>query len=341
VNLQAKKNPSGHSWVPEKKMTFSVGLEVSTSTDLNALNSIAVSNGYHFAVSKILFNAPSILKNTKLIPAALPKDVLVIDNAENSSFIAGCVSEWVELDSEDHLIRQKSERIVRKEIEWASHIGLISVIFTIPKGNIANFARVLNWAVDFLAYTSVFVRVSVKNWERWNMVRMMCGHHHRLGVVLEMDKEYTPKELNKWEAEPVRCLQLSTAVFLENKKGFPVLSKNYQQFLFRMFRSTQKLIVTTSGFNCNHKGDFSSYLQYLEHLFEIRPEDSIIDQFAAGYHDCLQAPLQPLMDNLESGTYEVFEKDPVKYQEYENATYKALMDRKSDDAMYLLIYLVL
>ena len=27
-----------------------------------------------------------------------------------------------------------------------------------------------------------------------------------------------------------------------------------------------------------------------------------------------QAPLQPLKDNLESQTYETFEKDPIKYQ---------------------------
>ena len=30
-----------------------------------------------------------------------------------------------------------------------------------------------------------------------------------------------------------------------------------------------------------------------------------------------QAPLQPLMDNLESQTYETFERDPVKYKQYE------------------------
>mgnify|MGYP003571707458 CR=1 FL=1 len=30
----------------------------------------------------------------------------------------------------------------------------------------------------------------------------------------------------------------------------------------------------------------------------------------------LQAPLQPLMDNLDSATYEVFERDPVKYVRY-------------------------
>ena len=33
------------------------------------------------------------------------------------------------------------------------------------------------------------------------------------------------------------------------------------------------------------------------------------------------------MDNLESSTYEVFEKDPVKYSQYEKAIYQALIDR--------------
>lgn len=45
------------------------------------------------------------------------------------------------------------------------------------------------------------------------------------------------------------------------------------------------------------------------------------------YMDWLQAPLQPLMDDLGSATYEVFERDPVKYRLYEEAVYQALMDR--------------
>ena len=43
--------------------------------------------------------------------------------------------------------------------------------------------------------------------------------------------------------------------------------------------------------------------------------------------DYLQAPLQPLMDNLENDTYEGFERDPVKYRQYEEAVYQALVDR--------------
>lgn len=34
-------------------------------------------------------------------------------------------------------------------------------------------------------------------------------------------------------------------------------------------------------------------------------------------HVMFSSTLQPLMDNLESQTYEVFEKDPIKYSQYQ------------------------
>jgi protein arginine N-methyltransferase 5 len=44
------------------------------------------------------------------------------------------------------------------------------------------------------------------------------------------------------------------------------------------------------------------------------------------------------MDNLESQTYETFEKDPVKYDLYEEAVFKALNDRhKLEDAVVLMV----
>ena len=46
------------------------------------------------------------------------------------------------------------------------------------------------------------------------------------------------------------------------------------------------------------------------------PESGPSD-FTMGYGDFLQAPLQPLMDDLGSATYEIFERDPVKYRQYE------------------------
>ena len=43
-----------------------------------------------------------------------------------------------------------------------------------------------------------------------------------------------------------------------------------------------------------------------------------------------QAPLQPLQDNLESQTYETFERDSVKYDTYQAAVAAALRDRVPD-----------
>ena len=40
----------------------------------------------------------------------------------------------------------------------------------------------------------------------------------------------------------------------------------------------------------------------------------------------MQAPLQPLQDNLESATYETFEKDTTKYTTYQAAIHAALLD---------------
>ena len=40
----------------------------------------------------------------------------------------------------------------------------------------------------------------------------------------------------------------------------------------------------------------------------------------------LQAPLQPLQDNLESATYETFENDTTKYITYQAAIHAALLD---------------
>ena len=69
------------------------------------------------------------------------------------------------------------------------------------------------------------------------------------------------------------------------------------------------------------------YVVYLFRKIEPTTEQELQE---AGYRDYLQAPLQPLMDNLESATYETFEKDASKYIQYEEAVLACLADRVSD-----------
>ena len=71
-------------------------------------------------------------------------------------------------------------------------------------------------------------------------------------------------------------------------------------------------------------GEINAHLRYLHHLWSTQSPPTQQDEWERPYLDYLQAPLQPLQDNLENATYQVFEKDPVKYVQYEEAVFRAL-----------------
>lgn len=164
-------------------------------------------------------------------------------------------------------------------------------------------------------------------WETWNRLRTLCEFNSSLGVALEATEDLPPRQtLQRWRGEPVKAIIFPTSIFLTNKKGFPVLSKPHQSFVLEMYQFKIQIILKGRA---RHAGGYEIYLQYLEHLrlklFPV-PEQ---DRFESPYYDYLQAPLQPLMDNLESQTYETFEKDPVKYARYEDAVAAALSSTPS------------
>ena len=43
------------------------------------------------------------------------------------------------------------------------------------------------------------------------------------------------------------------------------------------------------------------------------------------------------MDNLESQTYETFERDPIKYRNYEDAIHGALQDTPADKVSVIMV----
>ena len=158
----------------------------------------------------------------------------------------------------------------------------------------------------------------------------------------------------RWYSEPVRLLTLDSKIFAKNAKGYPVLTRAHQSFINRMVRlrsvpwfllcnvsqipplsydSSGNVISTSTGFPSlaeaatnPHLKDPAPHLSYMRNLQTKQTPLSDLDRFGSGYQDYLQAPLQPLTVNLESITYEVFEKDPVKYAWYERAVARALHD---------------
>lgn len=131
-------------------------------------------------------------------------------------------------------------------------------------------------------------------------------------------EENVLKDLKRWAAEPVQAIYLSPNAFRFDRNGSPFLSEEVQSILRFFFEFNVRISVSTT-----------SALRYIRDL-KLRWRSSLsvteASKFVNGYKDVLQAPLQPLMDNLESQTYEVFEKDPVKYEKYQQAIENALKD---------------
>ena len=69
------------------------------------------------------------------------------------------------------------------------------------------------------------------------------------------------------------------------------------------------------------------YYNYLTYLFGIHDKFDESSRANFSFRNYLQSPLQPLADNLEAATYETFENDTIKYERYEEACYKAFMDK--------------
>lgn len=171
-------------------------------------------------------------------------------------------------------------------------------------------------------------------WELWDVIRSVCDFNVRLSLALDLALPLPSVlgSLAKWTAEPVSYMFLPASAFLANNKGYPVLPKVTQAFLRNSMTHQPTIILSGVSKGQHVKGGETAYSQYVRHLEKTSPaviasqKLGTVENYANGYQDFLQAPLQPLMDNLQSATYQTFEQDPVKYANYEEAMFRAFKD---------------
>ncbi|RWW64884.1 hypothetical protein BHE74_00027841, partial [Ensete ventricosum] len=191
------------------------------------------------------------------------------------------------------------------------------------------------------------------SWEWWNSFRLLCEHHSQLCVVLDILSSLpSNNSVGRWFGEPVRAAVIYTNSFLTNARGYPCLSKRHQKLITEFFNHSVQIVISGSLLH-NISGEsikalpandddshleviptrlaLRPYLDYVAYLYQRMDPLPEQERFELGYRDFLQSPLQPLMDNLEAQTYETFEKDIVKYSQYQRAVCKALIDRVPDE----------
>lgn len=237
---------------------------------------------------------------------------------------------------------------MKQEYAWACHLGLQAIVFPMPAPSSPNYGKCLQQLCNPLNYQQIWVKIPlvypldyrnngqiIDGWNVWNQLRHFTGHKKQIYIALEFSDDFPYDDettlynsFQRWRGEPIKAIVLHTSIFLTNQKQFPVLSKRHQHLLKILMNSKVHVILKGRSLHCGGTS-LVPYFQYLRHLQSIaRSEYS--SQLTSGelscdsYNDILQAPLQPLMDNLESQIYETFEKDPVKYANYQAAIAKAL-----------------
>lgn len=191
-------------------------------------------------------------------------------------------------------------------------------------------------------------------WDTWHTIRSVCDYSGRLFVGLRIPKRVPEKELQtRWFSEPLHYLTLGPTTFEKNRAGHPSLSKNHQEMInmYMRLKAYPWFIVYDLGPSADElsraeqaPSDFPTLAEatnsesrmssnpevaYLKHLERQQPPYGKLESPAlTSFQDWLQSPLQPLSDNLESSTYEMFEGDPVKYDQYEKAITEAMAEWK-------------
>ena len=332
----------------QKVQTVSCGRDIDCVVDLTQELQRSLNDKFDFLCVPLVhprFERELVRSTNRCSP--LTRSDLVLSSSEWTTVIVGKVSPWINLDSTLQTNRKNSEKAFFEEISFAVHLGLPAILVSLKSNDCVNLGRCLNTALMSRTLNQIWLKVPFADteivpsdrsspvasgdatWNWWNTVRCLCSGKKKLGLVLDIPAVLPPEDdWQQWFGEPIKAAFLSTSVFSTNMKGFPVLPREHQLLLHQLFRLNVQLVL--SGSNQTDK-EMVTYVQYLNHLFTCRPSLGAVEEFAKGYEDYLQIPLQPLMDNLESQTYETFERDATKYIQYETAVFRALLDRVPEE----------
>lgn len=274
-------------------------------------------------------------------------DILLLPGAHIRNVIA-LTAPWVELDSKNPRIAALSVQVILREIAYAKYCGVTYFVVCGPKRrtNIEQYAQGISQLLATLPpYSHLLVHLPFAEedyissrtgervpptdylsiWDVWNTIRVINNYPSNLSVVLQVPPKckFPPVVISRWYAEPVKMLMISSAIFVANARGYPVLPKATQALLMKFFTKNPFLIISDVD-DRQFQGGPMSYLLYIRHLVKMRPKPSAIETYSESYYDVLQQPLQPILNNLENSTYDVFERDSVKYAQYEKAIQLAL-----------------
>ncbi|XP_053601110.1 protein arginine N-methyltransferase 5 isoform X1 [Plodia interpunctella] len=331
---------------------ISCGLDFNITPDLQACLTEALHCNYSFIVAPIVhprLRRQYIVGSSKT--GGFTRSDMILSPQDWTVRLVGKLSPYLNVDSPSSIVRQKHEDCLNEELSYCRGLGVPAIMLKLHGRQTNNLSRILQTYYEtsyHLSLTWVHVPMvcnrtlreftSTSNedeaawnepWHWWSSFHERMDWDKRVGVVLELSADLPSQEvIKRWLGEPVKAIIVPTSIFHNNKKGFPVLSRAHQQVVVSMVEREAQVIVSGA-----RRSNVQFYLQYLYRVWKRQPNSSNdpMLSYAKGWEDYLQTPLQPLADNLDTHTYNVFEKDPVKYDQYQRAIAHALIGLKTAD----------
>jgi protein arginine N-methyltransferase 5 len=84
-----------------------------------------------------------------------------LDSKDWIANVVGEVSEWIDCDNPDPSIQKASEKALKQEFNWASHLGLQALVFPMPCLRSPNYAALIQQLCAASTY-QVRIRVGVR-----------------------------------------------------------------------------------------------------------------------------------------------------------------------------------
>lgn len=334
---------------------LSCGLEYSIVNDLATSVSETLFNSYSFIVFPVIhprFKRNYCAGNSNV--KAFTRSDMLLTPQEWTTRVVGKISSHLDVDVPSPIVRAQHEDCFTEELAYCRGLGLPAVMFNLRSEKTTNLARLLHTHFNSCQHSSImWVRVPMickktqrentnstgeivdehaafdKPWLWWTKFYERMEWDKRLGLVLEFTANLPNYAiLERWFGEPIKAVVVPTSIFITNRKGYPTLPIAHQRVLLSMVEREAQIILSGA-----HRSNIQFYVNYFKNLYKktyINTDDPML-KYAKGWEDFLQTPLQPLADNLDTHTYNIFEKDPVKYRQYQSAITQALQDVKLND----------
>ena len=207
----------------------------------------------------------------------------------------------IDCDSKFEHVRLRSEAIMTQEINFAMHLSVNAIVVDLPLGpRIENFARLISSYIlnVHTSSTKFLLRIQIPGtfeeaeavYEKYLEFKQLVGHSCQsvhLILVLSEDLPSWEHFNLRWTGEKIHSLQLETSIFINNAKGFPVLSKKHQEVVKAFMRQQCRII-----FKSRHPNDsLGDHYGYLCHIFKTHDKLDEEDKIEVSYRNYLQSPL--------------------------------------------------